>query len=271
MSEPVNGSAPCVGETATPELVLLHGGAQNAHTWDTVALALDRPLLALDLPGHGHSDWRDDRDYWPVRNAEAVAEAMRALVPAPVPVVGMSLGGLTAIRLAATAPELVTSLVVVDVTPGVTMAKSAPIVDFVQGPESFAELRGVAGTHDRAQPDPLGSLAAAGNPAQRPTTSRRPLGVALRPAAAAGRRTRLRAPLGGSGGRSRRRSCCLIGADSGVVAADDVEEFLRRRPETRVETRGRRRPLDSRRPAGADWPNCITEFRRPPTRLKLLV
>src|SRR6202050_5340686 len=39
-----------------PELVLLHGGAQNAHTWDTVAMALDRPLVALDLPGHGHSD-----------------------------------------------------------------------------------------------------------------------------------------------------------------------------------------------------------------------
>ena len=32
------------GDTA-PELVLLHGGAQNAHTWDTVALALARPLV----------------------------------------------------------------------------------------------------------------------------------------------------------------------------------------------------------------------------------
>ena len=42
---------------APPELVLIHGGGQNAHTWDTVALALDRPLLAVDLPGHGHSDW----------------------------------------------------------------------------------------------------------------------------------------------------------------------------------------------------------------------
>ena len=40
-----------------PELVLLHGGAQNAHTYDTVALALaDHSLIALDLPGHGHSD-----------------------------------------------------------------------------------------------------------------------------------------------------------------------------------------------------------------------
>jgi pimeloyl-ACP methyl ester carboxylesterase len=41
---------------APPQLVLLHGGGQNAHTWDTVALALKRPLLALDLPSHGHSD-----------------------------------------------------------------------------------------------------------------------------------------------------------------------------------------------------------------------
>jgi pimeloyl-ACP methyl ester carboxylesterase len=43
-----------------PELVLIHGGGQNAHTWDTVALALDRPLVAIDLPGHGHSDWPQD-------------------------------------------------------------------------------------------------------------------------------------------------------------------------------------------------------------------
>ena len=40
----------------TPRVVFLHGGAQNAHTWDTVALALNVPLLCIDLPGHGHSD-----------------------------------------------------------------------------------------------------------------------------------------------------------------------------------------------------------------------
>src|SRR3954452_15398274 len=83
--------------SAPPELVLLHGGAQNAHTGDSVALALDRPLVAVDLPGHGRSDWRDDRDYWPVRNAEAVAEVIGTVAPAARAVVGMSLGGLTAI------------------------------------------------------------------------------------------------------------------------------------------------------------------------------
>ena len=44
-----------------PELVLIHGGAQNAHTWDNVLIALGVPALAVDLPGHGRSDWRPDR------------------------------------------------------------------------------------------------------------------------------------------------------------------------------------------------------------------
>ena len=59
--------------TSDPEIVLIHGGAQNAHTWDTVALALDRPLVAVDLPGHGHSDHRDDGPFGPRENAVDVA------------------------------------------------------------------------------------------------------------------------------------------------------------------------------------------------------
>jgi pimeloyl-ACP methyl ester carboxylesterase len=123
--------------SAPPELVLLHGGAQNAHTWDTVALALDRPLVAVDLPGHGHSDWRDDHNYWPAVIADDVAVAVRALAPGAAMVVGMSLGGLTAWCLAAKHPELVRRLVIVDVTPGTDEAKAEPIRAFVSGPERF--------------------------------------------------------------------------------------------------------------------------------------
>src|SRR5438105_8780186 len=93
--------------TAPPELVLLHGGAQNAHTWDTVSLALDRPLVAIDLPGHGHSGHRDDHVYWPTDNAIAVETAVRALAPSAGLVVGMSLGGLTALALADRASDAV--------------------------------------------------------------------------------------------------------------------------------------------------------------------
>jgi len=100
-----------------PQVVFLHGGGQNAHTWDTVILGLGLPALAIDLPGHGHSEWREDGDYGPKRNADAIAPVIRALAPDAVLVVGMSLGGLTALRLAVVAPELVRRLVLVDVTP----------------------------------------------------------------------------------------------------------------------------------------------------------
>jgi pimeloyl-ACP methyl ester carboxylesterase len=126
-----------------PELVLLHGGAQNAHTWDTVAMALDRPLLAIDLPGHGHSDGPGDRAGGQLDargNAVDVAAALRALAPGARAVVGMSLGGLTAIELAAEAPQLVRKLVLVDVLPGLKARRSQHIGDFVNGPASFASL-----------------------------------------------------------------------------------------------------------------------------------
>jgi pimeloyl-ACP methyl ester carboxylesterase len=126
--------------TGEPELVLLHGGAQNAHTWDTVALALDRPLVAIDLPGHGHSDHRDDHAYWPAESAIAVERAMRALAPKHRLLVGMSLGGLTAVAVTARAPDVVPSLCLVDVTPGVNHEKASSIVQFVDGPETFASF-----------------------------------------------------------------------------------------------------------------------------------
>jgi pimeloyl-ACP methyl ester carboxylesterase len=124
-----------------PELVLLHGGGQNAHTWDTVALALDQPLVALDLPGHGHSGWRDDHDYTPAANASDVAAALRHLVPGPRAVVGMSLGGLTALCLAADHPDLVARLALVDITPGTDSAKAEPILAFLSGPERFGSFQ----------------------------------------------------------------------------------------------------------------------------------
>jgi pimeloyl-ACP methyl ester carboxylesterase len=120
-----------------PELVFLHGGAQNAHTWDTVALALDRPLVAIDLPGHGHSDGGRRGSLGVTDNAKDVAVAIRALAPNAKAVIGMSLGGMTTIALADHAPELVRKVVLVDVTPGVNAEKSKVISEFVNGPESF--------------------------------------------------------------------------------------------------------------------------------------
>src|SRR5271156_5119587 len=123
--------------TGSPELVLVHGGAQNAHTWDTVALALDRPLLAVDLPGHGHSDGGPEGSISAGSNGRDLATVIAELAPDAQGVVGMSLGGISSIALAATAPELVRALVLVDVTPGVNPEKAAPITNFINGPASF--------------------------------------------------------------------------------------------------------------------------------------
>jgi len=108
-----------------PELVFLHGGGQNAHTWDSVVVALGRPALCIYLPGHGWSDRRSDRNYGPWQNAVAIAEVLERSAPTAAATIGMSLGGATNIRLAATRPDLVRRAVIIDVSPSVNEAGRA--------------------------------------------------------------------------------------------------------------------------------------------------
>jgi pimeloyl-ACP methyl ester carboxylesterase len=224
-----------------PELVLVHGGAQNAHTWDTVALALDRPLVALDLPGHGHSSHRDDHAYWPQENAVAVERAVRSLAPSARVVVGMSLGGLTSIALADRAADLVRALVLVDVTPGVNREKASAITQFVDGPEHFASF------------DEILERTIAFNPTRSEASLRR--GVLHNAVQLPDGRWRWRydLPRRGSGAgddgsiipgldelwgaieRHRAPLVLLRGALSPVVDDADDEELRRRRPDARVE------------------------------------
>ena len=126
--------------TGEPRLVLVHGSGQNAHTWDTVALALNIPLIAVDLPGHGHSSWRDDATYSPQGMAQDIAQVIDAHAQHVEAIVGMSLGGLTCLALANSRPELVPHLVLVDITPGVTSKKAKAVLDFINGPQSFASF-----------------------------------------------------------------------------------------------------------------------------------
>lgn len=144
--------------TEPVRVVFLHGGGQNAHTWDTVILGLGLPALAIDLPGHGRSAWREDGDYGPRLNAEAVAPVIRELAAGADLVVGMSLGGLTAMRLAVTAPELVEKLVMVDVTPSaperheqMTKAQMGAVA-LVEGDRSFPSFAAMVDVTVAASP-----------------------------------------------------------------------------------------------------------------------
>jgi len=124
----------------SPEIVFVHGSAQNAHTWDTVILAMGVSAVAIDLPGHGHSSWRKDGNYEAGVLAVDVATAIEKWAPTAKLVVGMSLGGLTTVALAGMRPDLANKIVVVDITPGVNAQKSKAITDFVNGPQSFASF-----------------------------------------------------------------------------------------------------------------------------------
>jgi len=88
---------------ADPVLILLHGATLNGHMWDPVGHDLDPRyrLLAPDLPGHGS---RRDERYTLEAAVATVVAAARSVAPAPVVLVGDSLGAYTAMASAGALP-----------------------------------------------------------------------------------------------------------------------------------------------------------------------
>jgi len=84
-----------------PTLVLLHGWGLNLRVWDGLAAALsDRfRTVAVDLPGHGRSEWLPRRSSLEAQAAQ-VAETVSAISPS-YSLLGWSLGAQIALRLAA--------------------------------------------------------------------------------------------------------------------------------------------------------------------------
>lgn len=116
------------GET----LLLLHGGALTAHTFDLVALALpgDIRCVALDMRGHGLSDWADG---YPIdRFAADVRELTDHLGLARVHVAGMSLGGCVAGHVAPTLGSKLKSLVFIDVADQPNFPATARMRAFIE-------------------------------------------------------------------------------------------------------------------------------------------
>lgn len=106
---------PEVPSTGATGVVLVHGSAAHGGWWDHVApaLASDRPVVALDLSGHGRSGRRETYsvDGW-VAETEAVAAAV-GLGTARV-VIGHSMGAFVALRAAYSSLHDVRGVVAVD-------------------------------------------------------------------------------------------------------------------------------------------------------------
>lgn len=105
------------GHGGTP-IILLHGLGTCTFLWRCVAPVLaeaGHTAYAIDLFGHGESDRTPDADLGIAAQAEYLDAAMTALRLARAVVVGVDLGGDVALRLAATRPDRVQKLVLVNV------------------------------------------------------------------------------------------------------------------------------------------------------------
>jgi pimeloyl-ACP methyl ester carboxylesterase len=98
-----------------PPLILIHGDGESAIDWSWVipGLAVNTCVYALDLPGSGDSA-KPNREYSPEFFAQFMVKFLDALEIERAIVVGNSLGGLIALRLALSHPEKVAALVLVD-------------------------------------------------------------------------------------------------------------------------------------------------------------
>lgn len=227
----------------SPQVVFLHGGGQNAHTWDAVNLGLGRPSIAVDLPGHGHSDWREDKDYTPWTNAETLGEILPVIAPDASVVVGMSLGGATSIALAAGRPDLARTAVIVDVTPQVNdPSRSMEEMDrgtvaLIQGPPSYDSFEAMAEAAVALSPYRPAESVRRGVRHNAMTTSagtwawRYDLFGGPRPSSDF---TRLWPDVD----RIQQPAMLVRGGLSTYVLPQDVEEMMRRKPDLRVECVG---------------------------------
>lgn len=136
------------GDAYGVPVLLLHGGGQTRHSWGTAARSLAARgfyAIALDMRGHGDSDWAENGDYSLNAFARDVASVCRQLPERPV-IVGASLGGLSALIAVAESEDLLAqALVLVDVTPRIEEEGADRINAFMRArPDGFETLDDVA-------------------------------------------------------------------------------------------------------------------------------
>ncbi|MEQ8602329.1 MAG: alpha/beta fold hydrolase [Marivibrio sp.] len=101
-----------------PPLVILHGLFGAKKNWGALQkqFARTRSVIAADLRNHGQSPWDAAMDYTIM--AQDVARLIETrCAGGPVHLLGHSMGGKAAMMLALSRPELLASLIVVDIAP----------------------------------------------------------------------------------------------------------------------------------------------------------
>lgn len=110
------------GDAHVSTIVALHGGTANSHGWDIVSSALcdHWRWLALDLRGHGETQWASE--YSVEHMAMDVHAFVRAIGLTNYVLIGHSMGGAIAYNYAASHLDEIERLVIVDIAPDVSPA-----------------------------------------------------------------------------------------------------------------------------------------------------
>ena len=110
-------------------IVILHGLFGRLRNWQGMQKQLARAarIVTADLRNHGESPWSDEMSY-PAMAAD-IAKLIGDLNIAPAVIVGHSMGGKAAMCLALSQPELVQSLMVVDIAPVDYQNDYGPYID----------------------------------------------------------------------------------------------------------------------------------------------
>ena len=130
-------------------VVLLHGGGQTRHAWGETGKKLAEAgyhSVALDLRGHGDSEWHSDADYTIKAYKEDLVSIIKE-INKPASLIGASLGGMASLLLAGDEvnSNLCTSLIMVDIGIYPDPAGSDRIVSFMlSGEAGFESLEDVA-------------------------------------------------------------------------------------------------------------------------------
>ncbi len=122
------------GPPGAPPLLFLHGGGQTARTWDLVCLAMRSEFhcLALDLRGHGDSEWSYEGEYGIAAHTADVGAFADHLNLDRFVLVGMSLGCFAALSYATQNSARLAALVAVDAGPGIPAQAGQRVVDFME-------------------------------------------------------------------------------------------------------------------------------------------
>jgi pimeloyl-ACP methyl ester carboxylesterase len=105
------------GNHDKPMAILLHGGRDHCRSWDFVALDLRRHfhVIALDLRGHGDSDWAIGGSYSITDHVLDLGQLINAIEPRqPVLLIGHSLGAGVVLQRAGVFPEAVRAVVAIE-------------------------------------------------------------------------------------------------------------------------------------------------------------